>query len=118
MRYLILLGAPGSGKGTQAPALAEALKVPHVSSGDLFRENVGKGTELGVLAKTYMDGGELYQRADDNRETAQRRLEVYYKETVPVIEYYKEQGKLTEVQGEGSIDEIGQALHAALEGGK
>jgi len=217
MRYLVLLGAPGSGKGTQAPALADALKVPHVSSGDLFRENVGKGTELGVLAKSYMDrgelvpdevtismvmdrlsrpdaaggalfdgfprtveqarrldqalaalkgavertlylkvndeellrrlggrwlcrtcgasfhevsnppkvagkcdedGGELYQRADDNRETAQRRLEVYHQETVPVVQYYQEQGKLSEIPGEGSIEEIGQALMAALEGGK
>lgn len=56
---LILLGAPGSGKGTQAIRLADVVGLPHVSTGDLFRDNVGKGTELGVLAKGYMDRGEL-----------------------------------------------------------
>lgn len=56
---VILLGAPGAGKGTQAAALRARLDVPHVSTGDLFRENVGKGTELGLLAKSYMDKGDL-----------------------------------------------------------
>ena len=58
-KYVVLLGAPGAGKGTQAVKLAEALGLPHVSSGDLFRENLGKETELGLLAKSYMDKGEL-----------------------------------------------------------
>lgn len=57
--YLVLLGAPGAGKGTQAVALAKELGVPHVSSGDLFRAHLGQGTELGKLAKSYMDKGEL-----------------------------------------------------------
>ena len=57
--YIVLLGAPGAGKGTQAVALAKELGIAHVSSGDLFRENLQKGTELGVLAKSYMDKGEL-----------------------------------------------------------
>jgi adenylate kinase len=57
--YLLLLGAPGAGKGTQATALAASLGVVHVSSGDLFRDNIGQGTELGTLAKGYMDRGEL-----------------------------------------------------------
>ncbi len=56
---LILLGGPGSGKGTQAELLASALKLPHISTGDLFRENLKKATELGKLAKAYMDRGEL-----------------------------------------------------------
>jgi len=56
---VILLGAPGSGKGTQAVRLAEAVGLPHVSTGDLFRENVGKGTELGKLAQGFMQKGEL-----------------------------------------------------------
>lgn len=56
---VILLGAPGSGKGTQAVRLAAEMGLPHVSTGDLFRENVGNQTELGVLAKTFMDKGEL-----------------------------------------------------------
>lgn len=57
--YLVLLGAPGAGKGTQATMLVEKLGLVHVSSGDLFRENLGKKTELGLLAKSYMDKGEL-----------------------------------------------------------
>lgn len=57
--YLILLGPPGSGKGTQAERLKEQLGLPHVASGDLFRENIGNETELGLLAKGYMDRGQL-----------------------------------------------------------
>ncbi len=56
---LILLGPPGAGKGTQAARLASALSSPHVSTGDLFRENLGKGTELGKKAKQYMESGQL-----------------------------------------------------------
>lgn len=56
---VILLGPPGAGKGTQAGILAEGAKVAHVASGDLFRKHLGQGTELGKLAKTHMDKGEL-----------------------------------------------------------
>jgi adenylate kinase len=56
---LILLGPPGAGKGTQAIRLATALSSPHVSTGDLFRENLGKGTPLGLKAKEYMESGRL-----------------------------------------------------------
>jgi adenylate kinase len=55
----VLLGPPGAGKGTQAVRLAEKLEVPHLSTGDLFRENIGKGTELGLKAKRYLDAGDL-----------------------------------------------------------
>ncbi len=198
---LILLGAPGSGKGTQAERLAEAKGLVHISSGDLFRKAEKEGTELGKLAKSYMEkgllvpdevtikmileriseidqgfmldgfprtleqaqaldkalnkdgidkaiyidvsreellrrlsgrwickqcqapyhmvssppkiagrcdvcGGELYQRADDTRETAQKRLEVYFEQTAPLIDYYKESGRLLEVEGERSIEEV------------
>jgi adenylate kinase len=58
-KYIILVGAPGSGKGTQAARLHELLNLPHVASGDLFRENLKNQTELGLKAKTYMDRGEL-----------------------------------------------------------
>jgi len=58
-KYVILLGAPGAGKGTQAAILRERFGLAHISSGDLFRENVSKQTPLGVLAKSYMDKGEL-----------------------------------------------------------
>jgi len=57
--YLVLLGGPGAGKGTQAERLAEALGIPQVSTGELFRENLKKETELGLLAKGYMERGEL-----------------------------------------------------------
>ncbi len=57
--YLVLLGPPGSGKGTQAERLKEQLGLPHVASGDLFRENIGNETELGLLAKEYIDRGQL-----------------------------------------------------------
>lgn len=56
---IVLLGMPGAGKGTQAEQLAEALGVPHIASGDLFREHLHRGTELGRLAQEYMDRGEL-----------------------------------------------------------
>jgi len=56
---LILLGAPGAGKGTQAVILAERLNVPHISTGDIFRSNIKNGTELGKKAKEYIDKGAL-----------------------------------------------------------
>jgi adenylate kinase len=57
--YLVLIGPPGAGKGTQAERLEEELHLPHVSSGELFRENIQNETELGLLAKTYIDRGDL-----------------------------------------------------------
>ena len=58
MRY-VLLGPPGAGKGTQAALLSEKLGVPLISTGDLFRANIGEGTPLGVEAKSYIDAGKL-----------------------------------------------------------
>ncbi len=57
--YIVMLGPPGAGKGTQAKVIAEKLGLVHVSSGDLFRENLSRETELGKLAQTYMTKGEL-----------------------------------------------------------
>ena len=57
--YLLLLGGPGAGKGTQADVLCEEYQLPHVASGDLFRDNLKRATPLGQLAKQYMDRGEL-----------------------------------------------------------
>lgn len=56
---LVLLGPPGAGKGTQAALLSEKLGIPHISTGDLFRANIGEGTPLGVEAKQYIDAGKL-----------------------------------------------------------
>ena len=56
---IIMLGAPGAGKGTQAKKIAEKYGIPHVSTGDIFRANIKGGTELGKKAKSYMDQGQL-----------------------------------------------------------
>ncbi|MDD4859281.1 MAG: adenylate kinase [Dehalococcoidales bacterium] len=216
MLYVIFLGAPGAGKGTQAAVVAKEMKLEHVASGDLFRQALDKGTELGKLAKSYMEkgqlvpdeitirmvldkistlgkqtgiildgfprtlaqaealdkalvkqekaidkvayikvgekellkrlsgrwicrncqapyhiidsppkvkgkcdacGGELYQRADDTVETAKKRLEVYFAQTAPLIDYYKKAGKLLEINGEGKIDEISSRIVTALKAG-
>jgi adenylate kinase len=210
---IVLLGAPGAGKGTQAAALTKELKLAHIASGDLFRQAMGKGTELGLQAKAYMEkgqlvpdeitikmvleriaapdcaagiildgfprnveqakaldkalkaqnkgidkavyikvaeselltrltgrwicrkcqapyhevssppkikgkcdkcSGELYQRADDNTETIKNRLVVFFAETAPLIEYYSKVGKLLEVDGEGSMEEISARIISAL----
>ena len=56
---IILLGAPGAGKGTQASRISEKYKLPHISTGDIFRDNIKRGTEIGLLAKSYTDNGKL-----------------------------------------------------------
>jgi len=211
--YIILLGAPGAGKGTQAVMLSEKLKITQVASGDLFRQALQKETELGKKAKVFMEkgqlvpdeitiqmvlerlgspdlkngaildgfprnikqaesldkamaakkkkidkvvyikvsekellkrlsgrwicrkcqapyhevdsppkvkgkcdrcGGELYQRPDDNPETVKKRLKVYFGETMPLIDYYKKAGKLLEIEGEGSTDEVNRRIVTAL----
>ncbi len=56
---IIMLGAPGAGKGTQAKKIAEKYGIPHISTGDIFRANIKGGTELGMKAKSYMDQGQL-----------------------------------------------------------
>lgn len=56
---IIMLGAPGAGKGTQAKMIADKYSIPHVSTGDIFRANIKNGTELGMEAKKYMDQGQL-----------------------------------------------------------
>lgn len=58
-KFIVLLGPPGAGKGTQAQIISQTLGLPHISSGDIFRENLKGQTELGKLAKGYMDRGEL-----------------------------------------------------------
>ena len=56
---IILLGAPGAGKGTQATRISEKFSLPHISTGDIFRDNIKRGTEIGLLAKSYTDKGQL-----------------------------------------------------------
>ena len=175
---LVLLGAPGSGKGTQATRLREHLQVPHISTGELLRAAVTAGTPLGLQAKAVMESGSLVSddivlgmleerllqpdagngfildgyprnlaqanaldqllarirqpvdiavqldvdqdllvgrlsgrahvegRADDSPESVRKRLTVYAEQTAPVVDYYRNQGKLACVQGVGSMDEV------------
>jgi adenylate kinase len=175
---LVLLGAPGSGKGTQATRLREHLQVPHVSTGELLRAAVNAGTALGLHAKTVMESGGLVSddivlgmleerllmadtgngfildgyprnlaqaraldsllarikqpvdiavqldvstellverlsgrahiegRADDSPESVRKRLSVYTEQTAPVVDFYRNQGKLACVQGVGTVDEV------------
>ena len=207
--YIILIGAQGSGKGTQAIMLSQALGVPHVASGDLFRKAFDEKTELGIKAKAYLDSGELvpddvtvamvlgrlaepdcaqgvlldgfprtvaqaqaldkglqavgkqidlaiylkvpreellsrlsgrficranqhvyninthppkvagvcdidgselYQRSDDVGEAVQKRLDIFFSETIMLLDYYGSQHKLDEVDGNQGIDQVQQAL--------
>jgi len=183
---LVLLGAPGSGKGTQATRLKEHLQVPHVSTGDLLRAEVAAGSKLGLEAKQVMDCGHLVSdeilldmlegrfarpdtangfildgyprnlaqaaaldkllarigqpmdfavqlevptellvdriagrakaegRADDSPESVRTRLDVYASQTAPVIDFYRQHGQLTVVDGVGSLDEVFSRIVAAL----
>ena len=207
--YIILIGAQGSGKGTQAIMLSQALGIPHVASGDLFRKAFDEKTELGIKAKAYLDrgelvpddltvamvlgrlaepdcaqgvlldgfprtvaqaqaldkglqavgkqidlaiylkvpreellsrlsgrficranqhvyninthppkvagvcdidGSELYQRSDDVGEAVQKRLDIFFSETIMLLDYYGSQHKLDEVDGNQGIDQVQQAL--------
>ncbi len=213
--YLVLLGGPGAGKGTQAELLSRTLGIPQVSTGDLFRENLKNETQLGLLARAYMDrgelvpddvtvgmvrerlshpdcvrgaildgfprtvaqaealekllaglgarlsavpyiqvpedlllarlagrwtcqacgamfhaifsppqkagicdrcGGKLYQRPDDTPETQKRRIQVYFEQTAPLIDYYRQKGLLVEVDGRPGIEEIQAKLLAVIGG--
>jgi adenylate kinase len=210
--FIVLLGPPGVGKGTQAKILSEKTGLAHISSGDLFRENLKNQTELGKLAQTYMtkgelvpddvtvamikdrltrpdckagaildgfprtpaqaealeamlrdfnghvdivpfiaagedvllerltgrwtcranghvfnkktnppkednkcdfDGSELYQRDDDKAETVKNRIQVYFNQTAPLISYYRKHGKLVEIDGTQTIDQVTDDLMAA-----
>src|SRR5210317_1861774 len=210
---IVLLGAPGSGKGTQAKKLMADKSIPQVSTGDMLREAVATGTRFGLKAKSIMEagnlvpdevvlgiiserlsqpdaqdgfildgfprttqqaldleelldqistpldtavlldidfdilmkrltgrrtcsltgkllnvyfssqeeldectsaGGELIQREDDNEETIRNRLDVYNRQTAPLIDYYRKRGKLLTVDAEGSIDEVYERMTAAL----
>jgi len=211
--YIVLLGPPGVGKGTQAEILSERSGLAHISSGDLFRENIKNQTELGKLAQTYMsqgelvpddvtiamirdrlsrsdckagaildgfprtpaqaeglekmlnefhgqvdavplitaaenvlkerlndrwtcravghifnaksnppkqagtcdyDASELYQRDDDKAETVIHRIQVYLDQTSPLIAHYRDLGKLIEIDGMQSIEQVTQILLHAL----
>ncbi|MFC3716664.1 adenylate kinase [Luteimonas soli] len=187
---LVLLGAPGSGKGTQAARLKDHLQVPHISTGDLLRAEVAAGSPLGLQAKEVMARGDLVSdeillgmledrfsrddtkggfildgyprnlaqadaldallgrigqpmdyavqlevdnellierlagrakaegRADDNPESVRKRLQVYDTQTAPVIEFYRQHGQLTVVDGVGSLDDVFARIVEAISPGQ
>ena len=207
---IIFLGAPGAGKGTQAERVADAYGIPTVSTGNIIREALSNGTEMGIKAKTYIEAGklvpddvvigiiqerlakddcqngfildgfprtipqaealedmgididkvvdievpdeaikermggrrvcpkcgstyhlvtkkpqkdgicdccgaELVQRKDDAPETVADRLKVYHDQTEPLKDFYDKRGKLSTVDGVGSVEEIAERVKAALE---
>lgn len=213
-KFYVLIGPPGAGKGTQAKIIAEKYGLVHISSGDLFRENLKHETELGKLAQGFMtrgelvpddvtigmvrerisrpdcqkgalldgfprtpaqadalsemlkefnskvelvplidvpvqvlierlsgrwscraqghvfhekfnppqksgicdiDGSELYQREDDQKNTVERRIKVYTEQTAPLIEYYSSRSLLVTVDGTKPIEEVTNELLAAIE---
>ena len=99
--YIVLLGAPGSGKGTVGEIIAKDLKLAHISTGDLFRENLKNKTELGKKAQEYMDKGELvpdgdvmkftmlYSILQKSKEFAINAVENYIKEKTKNQKLYK-----------------------------
>lgn len=210
---LVILGPPGAGKGTQANEIVERYNIPHISTGDILRENIKKGTDLGLEAKKYMDqgnlvpdslvldliqerisrddtkdgflldgfprnvsqataldaeldklgikldkviniivdpkklieratsrrvcptcgetynivakppkvegkcdkdGSDLIIRSDDTEETVSRRIEVYTEQTSPLIDYYKAQGTLFDVDGSQSIEQVTEDIFKGL----
>ncbi len=69
---IVLMGPPGAGKGTQAAAISDSLGIPHISTGEIFRKNVGEGTALGLEAKQFMDRGEYVPDSVTNAMVADR----------------------------------------------
>lgn len=185
---LIIMGAPGAGKGTQAPGIAAHYGIPAISTGDIFRSNVKQKTELGLQVEAIMAAGDyvpdelteqivadrldqddaapgflldgfprtLHQvaalddylaahdhqldavlsltvdsealiqrllkraqlegRADDTEETIRHRMEVYERDTEPLLDHYRDRGLLVEVDGDGRVAEVAERAVAALDG--
>ena len=186
MTRLLIMGPPGAGKGTQAVGLAQRIGGAHISTGDIFRENVANETELGKTAKQYMDAGkyvpdevtnamvrdrlkqpdaqsfvldgyprtadqvdeldsilsdmgaeldavlllvvsdreELVQRmikraetsgrTDDTEEVIANRLAIYERETAPILDVYRGQGLVVDIDGVGTLDEVTARIFEAL----
>lgn len=186
MLNIVIFGAPGSGKGTQSERIVERFGLNHISTGDVLRAEIKSGTELGKLAASYIDDGQLIPdelmidiladvldgfqdskgvifdgfprtikqaeelkkmlagrgqevtlmldlnvpeeelvkrlvnrgkssgRADDNEETIRKRLDVYYSQTCPLIDWYKAEGKYCHIDGHGHQDEITGTICAAI----
>ncbi len=110
---IVLLGPPGAGKGTQAAILSEKLGVPHISTGDLFRANIGEGTELGVEAKRYLDAGELVPSELTNRMVEARLAEADAKPGFLLDGFPRTVDQAQAL--EGILERLGEKLDAVLE---
>src|SRR5437763_488431 len=98
---IIMLGAPGAGKGTQSDILKQQLRLFHITSGARLRDHIKRGSEL-------------YQRDDDKRETAIKRIEVFHRDTEPIIDYFRQTGVLCEINGDQYIEKVTEDLLACL----
>ena len=109
---LVLLGPPGAGKGTQAVILAEKLGIPHISTGDLFRANIGEGTPLGVEAKGYIDAGKLVP-TDVTSRMVKARLEEDDAAAGFLLDGFPRTVEQAEIL-EGFLEEFGTALDGVI----
>lgn len=110
---IVLLGPPGAGKGTQATVLAQKLGVPHVSTGDLFRANIGEGTQLGQEAKKYLDAGDLVPSEVTNRMVEERLREPDAQEGFMLDGFPRTVGQAEALSG--ILERLDSKLDAVLE---
>ncbi|HET6288458.1 MAG TPA: adenylate kinase [Amycolatopsis sp.] len=113
MTRLVLVGPPGAGKGTQAVALSEKLRIPHISTGDLFRAHVGEQTPLGQEAKRYLDSGELVPDSVTNEMVRERLAEPDAKVGF-LLDGFPRNTKQADVLGE-IIGEVDATLNAVIQ---
>ncbi|AKE40591.1 adenylate kinase [Corynebacterium kutscheri] len=109
---LVLLGPPGAGKGTQAAILSEKLGIPHISTGDLFRANIGEGTPLGIEAKQYIDAGNLVP-TDVTARMVKARLEESDAQNGFLLDGFPRTVEQAELL-EGFLAEFGTALDGVI----
>ncbi|MGY6656372.1 adenylate kinase [Amycolatopsis sp. TRM77291] len=113
MTRLVLVGPPGAGKGTQAVALSEKLRIPHISTGDLFRAHVGEQTPLGQEAKRYLDSGELVPDSVTNEMVRERLAEPDAKVGF-LLDGFPRNTKQADVLGE-ILGEVDAKLNAVIQ---
>jgi adenylate kinase len=110
---IVLMGPPGAGKGTQAISLASELGIPHISTGDIFRSNVSAETELGVLAKKYMDAGEYVPDSVTNEMVKNRLAEPDAKSGFLLDGYPRTVAQVAEL--DSILSKLGAAVDLVIE---
>ncbi|MGA1329038.1 MAG: adenylate kinase [Candidatus Nanopelagicales bacterium] len=110
---IVLMGPPGAGKGTQAISLASELGIPHISTGDIFRSNVSAETELGVLAKKYMDAGEYVPDSVTNEMVKNRLAEPDAKSGFLLDGYPRTVAQVAEL--DSILNKLGAAVDLVIE---